>query len=76
MSDFGKRLVISHGVGSIDSFFYAVCCAIHHEKTEKVDQYDNFQNKIGTDLYKKLLGLKGNLHLNWTMIGLRNSVLR
>ena len=33
------------------------------KKTEKVDQYNNFQNEIGADLYKKLLGLKGNLHL-------------
>ena len=33
------------------------------KKTEKVDQYNNFQNEIGADLYKKLLGLKENLHL-------------
>ena len=43
--------------------YYAVCYAIHHGKTEKVDQYDNFQNEIEADLYEKLLGLKGNPHL-------------
>ena len=59
MSDF----VIHHGVGSIGSFFYEICYAILYEKTEKVDQYNNFQDEIGTELYKKLLGLKESYRL-------------
>ena len=62
MSDFEKRLVISHGVGSIDSFIMQFVMQFIMEK-QKVDQYDNFQNEIGADLYEKLLGLKGNPHL-------------
>ena len=41
--DLEKSLVIPHGVGSIDSIFYAICYAIRYEKTEKLDQCNNFQ---------------------------------
>ena len=63
VNDFEKSLIIPRGVGSIDSFFYAICYAIRYEKTVKVDQYNNFQDKIGTELYEKLLGLKERLQL-------------
>ena len=33
--DFKKGLVILHSVGSVDSFFYAICYAIRHEKKKK-----------------------------------------
>ena len=55
--------VIHHGVGSIGSFFYEICYAVLYEKTEKVDQYNNFQDEIGTELYEKLLGLKESYRL-------------
>ena len=63
VNDFEKSLIIPRGVGSIDSFFYAICYAIRYEKTVKVDQYNNFQDKIETELYEKLLGLKERLQL-------------
>ena len=63
MRDFEKSLGIPHGVGSIDSFFYAICYAIRYEKTEKLDQCNNFQDDIGAELYEKLLGLKERLQL-------------
>ena len=63
VSDFEKTLVIPHGVGSIDSFFMQFCYSIRYEKTEKVDQCDNFREEIGTELYEKLLGLRGKLQL-------------
>ena len=63
MIDFEKSLVVPHGVGSIDSFSYAICYARSYEKTEKVDQCNNFQDEIGTELYKKLLGLKKRFQL-------------
>ena len=57
-------MITPHGVGSIDSFLYAICYAISYEKkTEKVDQCNNFQDEIGTELYEKLLGLKESLQL-------------
>ena len=44
------------------------------KKTEKIDQCNNFQDEIGTELYEKLLGLKERLQLkfdhHWTTIGL------
>ena len=63
MSDVEKILVIPHGVGSVDSFFYAVCYSIRYEKTEKVDKCDNFGEEIATELYEQLLGLRGELQL-------------
>ena len=63
LSNFEKRLLISHGVGSIDSFFYAVCYAIRYEKTIKVDQCRNFKGEVGVEVYEKCLGLKGKLQL-------------
>ena len=60
--DFEKSLLIPHGVGSIDSFSYAICYARSYEKTEKVDQCNNFQDEIGTELYKKRLQLKLGHH--------------
>ena len=48
VSDFEKTLIIPHSVGSIDAFFCAICHAIRQEKTEKVDQCNNFQDEIGT----------------------------
>ena len=32
-------------------------------KKQKIDQCDNFQKEIGTELYEKLLGLSGKLQL-------------
>ena len=61
--DFEKSLVVPHGVGSIDSFSYAICYARSYEKTEKVNQCNNFQDEIGAELYEKLLGLKKRLQL-------------
>ena len=62
--DFEKSLLIPRWVvGSIDSFSFAICYARSYEKTEKVDQRNNFQNEIGTELYKKLLGFKKRLQL-------------
>ena len=62
--DFEKSLLIPRWVvGSIDSFSFAICYARSYEKTEKVDQRNNFQDEIGTELYKKLLGLKKRFQL-------------
>ena len=33
------------------------------KKTEKIDQCNNFQDEIGTELYEKLLGLMEKLQL-------------
>ena len=63
MIDFEKSSVIPHGVGSIDSFSCAICYARSYEKTEKVNQCNNFQDEIGAELYEKLLGLKKRLQL-------------
>ena len=63
VSDFEKGLVIPHGVGSIDSFFNAICYAIRYKKTEKVGQCNNFHDETGTELYEKLLKFK--LKLNY-----------
>ena len=41
--------------------FDAICYVIRYEKTEKVDQCNNFQDEIGTELHKKLLGLRERL---------------
>ena len=45
-------------------FFNAMCYAICHQKTEKLDQCNDFQDEIGTELYEKLLGLKERLQLD------------
>ena len=63
VSDFEKSLLIPHCDVSIDSFFYAICYAIRYQKTEKVDQCNNFEDGIGTELYEKLLGLKERIQL-------------
>ena len=44
-------------------FFNAICYAICHQKTEKLDQCNDFQDEIGTELYEKLLGLNERLLL-------------
>ena len=33
-------------------FFNAICYAICHQKTEKLDQCNDFQDEIGTELYE------------------------
>ena len=54
LSNFEKRFLIPHGIGFIDSFFYAVCYVIRYEKTIKVDQCHNFKDEIGVEVYENV----------------------
>ena len=46
------------------------------KKTEKVDQYNTFQDEMGIELYEKLLGLKERFQLKLDLHGFEDSVLR
>ena len=54
INEFEKKLLIPHGVGCIDSFFYAVCFAVRYAKVEKPADVMNFkvkQNQNSTKNY-------------------------
>ena len=71
INEFEKTLLIPHGVGSIDSFFYAVCYAIRYAKVKKnrpiiepiYNRCDKFQSEIEPKLYEKVLNMKEKLQL-------------
>ena len=67
---------MSHDVGSIDSFFMQFVMQFVTKKTEKVDQYNTFQDEMGIELYEKLLGLKERFQLKLDLHGFEDSVLR